>query len=266
MRPKTPFSLSPDPEYLYLTPALEATLHKCRYTIDYQQGLSSILGDAGVGKTSIMRALHNEYAQREDCQTVFMPSPSFATDFAFVKSISLEFGLKPRRSMVDQLAELRAFLIELHLTDKNAILLIDEAQKLAGPILEQVRMLLNFETDDAKMIQIILAGQLELRERLRDPSKKALRSRIFAPSLLAPPTIEETVEMLEYRCERFGEPNPVSVDAGRRAYERARGLPRDVLRICGHAYGVMKAFGLSEISVDAIDASADEIEESLGNE
>ena len=78
---QTPFSLSPDPAYLYLTPNLEATLHKCRYTINYRQGLSCFLGDVGVGKSTILRAVYNEYAEREDIVSVMIPSPNFATSF-----------------------------------------------------------------------------------------------------------------------------------------------------------------------------------------
>src|ERR1041385_3461463 len=124
---QTPFSLSPDPAYLYITPNLEATLHKCRYAIDYRQGLSAILGDIGVGKSSVIRYLHNEYAERDDTVVVYVPSPNFATDFAFVKALCLDLGLASRRSMLDQEAELRAFLIDLYGQEKNAVILIDEA-------------------------------------------------------------------------------------------------------------------------------------------
>jgi general secretion pathway protein A len=256
---QTPFSLSPDPGYLYLTPNLEATLHKCRYTIDYRQGLSCILGDVGVGKSTILRAVYNEYAEREDVVTVLVPSPNFATDFALVKALCLDMGLSPRRSMLDQEGELRAFLIQLYSEGKNAVVLVDEAQRLTGKMLEVVRVLLNFETDNAKLVQIILAGQLELRDRLRDPSKKAIRSRIFAPSLLAPLTLDETAGMIEFRCSRYGCANPFGPETVKAIYEASGGVPREALKICGIAWDMARLHGVDLVPPDAILAASTEL-------
>ena len=258
MRKKTPFSLSPDPAYLYLTPSLEATLHKCRYTIDYRQGLSVVLGDVGVGKSSILRTVYNEYAERDDVVAVMIPSPNFATDFAFVKALCLDLGLAARRSMLDQDGELRTHLINLYAEDKNAVVLIDEAQRLTGKMLEVVRVLLNFETDDAKLVQIILAGQLELRDKLKDPSKKAIRSRIFAPSLLAPLTLEETAGMIEFRCQQFGCPNPFDEAAVRAVYESSGGVPRDALKLCGLSWDMTQLHGLKQVPIEAVQAAVGE--------
>jgi general secretion pathway protein A len=257
---RTAFSVSPDPAYLYITPNLEATLHKCRYTIDYRQGLTCILGDVGLGKSSIIRYLYNEYAERDDVEAIYIPSPNFATDFAFMKALCLELGLPKRRSMLDQEGELRVHLINVYSDDRNVVLFIDEAQRLTGKMLEIVRVLLNFETDDAKLIQIVLAGQLELRDRLKDPSKKALRSRIFAPSLLAPLTLDETVDMLEFRCAQFRQRNPFGQDAVRALFERSSGVPRDMLRIAGIAWDMARMHDVDEVPVDGVHAAADEYE------
>lgn len=256
---QTPFSLSPDPAFLYLTPNLEATLHKCRYTINYRQGLSCILGDVGVGKSTILRTVYNEYAERDDVVTVMVPSPNFATDFALVKALCLDMGLPPRRSMLDQEGELRAFLIGLYAEGKNALVLIDESQRLTGKMLEVVRVLLNFETDNAKLVQIILAGQLELRDRLRDPSKKAIRSRIFAPSLLAPLTLDETAEMIQFRCSRFGSFNPFGPDAVKAIYEASGGVPREALKLCGIAWDMARLHGVDSVPPEAVMAAASEM-------
>jgi len=257
---RTAFSVSPDPAYLYLTANLEATLHKCRYTIDYRQGLTCILGDVGLGKSSIIRYLYNEYAEREDVEAIYIPSPNFATDFAFMKALCLDLGLAKRRSMLDQEGELRAHLIEAFGQDKNVVLFIDEAQRLKGKMLEIIRVLLNFETDDAKLIQIVLAGQLELRDSLKDPSKKALRSRIFAPSLLAPLTLDETREMIAFRCQLFGRPNPFEEEAVRALYERSSGVPRDMLKISGIADNMRLLHGVDTVPAEGVHAAADEYE------
>jgi general secretion pathway protein A len=204
--------------------------------------------------------VHNEYAERDDVAVVMVPSPNFATDFAFVKALCLDLGLAPRRSMLDQEGELRAFLINLYAEEKNALVLIDEAQRLTGKMLEVVRTLLNFETDSAKLVQIILAGQLELRDRLKDPSKKAIRSRIFAPSLLAPLTHEETAGMIEFRCKRFGVANPFTPEAVRAIYEASGGVPRDALKLCAIAYDMTQLHGLDEVPAEAVMAAAGEQE------
>jgi general secretion pathway protein A len=195
-----PFSISPNPVCLYLTGSLKSVISKVRYTIDERQGLTCILGDVGMGKSSVLRLLHAEYEADESARTCLIPTPSYASEFAFLKGLCGEFDLPPKRSLYDQEGVLKEFLISEYQQGKNVIIFIDEAQKLNGKMLEQVRAMLNFETSQEKLIQIVLAGQLELRDRLRDPSKKAIRSRIFAPSILNSLSINETKAMIEYRC------------------------------------------------------------------
>ena len=179
-----PFSISPNPAYLYLTPALQSVLEKCRYVIDDRQGLTVITGDVGMGKSTVLRYLWSEYSLRDDTVTSLMPTPTYPTDFSFLKALSGDFKLNARRSLVDQEDELRVFMMQCFADERNVVVFIDEAQKLTGRQLEMVRVLLNFETNSEKLVQIVLAGQIELRHKLADKSKKALRSRILVPSLL----------------------------------------------------------------------------------
>jgi type II secretory pathway predicted ATPase ExeA len=118
--------------------------------------------------------------------------------------------------MGDQENELRAFLIQQFAEDRVCVVFVDEAQRLPGRQLELVRTLLNFETDDTKLIQIVLSGQLELRVKLMDASKKALRSRIFAPSLLAALTLQETRDMVAFRCTQARLTNPLMTRLSKR--------------------------------------------------
>jgi general secretion pathway protein A len=248
-----PFSISPNPHFLYLTPSLKTTLIKVKYAIDHRQGLTAILGDVGMGKSSIVRKLFGEYVSREDVKAGLIPSPGFATEFAFLKGICKEFDVPFKRSQLDQEDVLRGFLIDLYTENKNCVVFIDEAQRLTGKQLEQVRTMLNFETDNAKLIQVVLSGQLELRDKLRDESKKAIRSRIFAPSLLDPLTHAETNEMIDFRCDQAGIENPFNQKVIEEIYKRTGGVPREVLKVCGLAYGFMQGLGLSEISTDLIE-------------
>lgn len=257
-RPKQPFSISPDPSLLYLTPALKSTVHKVRYVIENRQGLTAILGDVGLGKSSLLRYLLGQYVGREDVVTTLIPSPNFPSDFAFLKSLCGDFGLRPRRSMVDQEQELRGFLISLYEQDRTAVIYIDEAQRLTGKMLELVRVLLNFETEDTKLINIVLAGQLELRSKLMDPSKKAIRSRIFAPSLLAPLSLAEAREMISFRCEQAQVTNPFPEPTIDAIYAVTGGNPRDVLKVCAIAWDMAQLSGETQVPLELIDVAAAE--------
>ena len=240
---KQPFSISPNPLLLYLTPALHVTLEKVRFVVDSRQGLTAILGDVGLGKSSIIRYLFNEYDAREDSAATLIPSPNFPSEFAFLKKICADFGLPARRSMGDQENELRNLLINLYSEDKVCVVFIDEAQRLPGRQLELVRTLLNFETDETKLIQVVLSAQLELRTKLMDASKKALRSRIFAPSMLAPLSLNETEEMVEFRCKQAGVRNTFTKAAIESLYTLSGGVPRELLKIAAVAWKFSESDG-----------------------
>lgn len=231
-----PFSISPNPALLYLTSALRVTLEKVRFVVDERQGLTAILGDVGLGKSTVLRYLFNEYDARDDASATMIASPNFPSEFAMLKKICADFDLPARRSMVDQENELRAFLIRLYSEDKLCVVFIDEAQRLTGRQLELVRTLLNFETDDTKLIQVVLSAQLELRAKLADSSKKALRSRIFAPSMLAALSLNEMSEMVAFRCTQAGVSNPFTKDALEALYTRTGGVPREVLKVASVAW------------------------------
>lgn len=257
-KPRQPFSISPNPSLLYLTPSLKSTIHKVRYVIDNRQGLTAILGDVGLGKSTVLRYLLGQHVGREDVVTALIPSPNFPSDFAFLKSLCGDFGLRPRRSMVDQEQELRGFLVNLYMEDKTAVVFIDESQRLTGKMLELVRVLLNFETEDTKLIQIVLAGQLELRTKLMDPSKKAIRSRIFAPSLLAPLSLAETREMIAFRCEQAQVANPFSDAVVDAVYSTTGGVPREVLKVCAVAWDMTIMAGEEKVPLELIEAAVGE--------
>jgi len=245
-----PFSTSPSPGFLYQTPGIRAALHKTRYAIDRRQGLTAILGDVGMGKSSLLRLLYGDYAAKEDMVVSFMPTPSATSEFAFLKEITGDFGLAPKRSYQAQEVELRAFLIEQHRDGKNVVVFIDEAQRLRNTMLEIVRAMLNYETNTAKLIQIVLAGQIELRERLLDPSQKAIRSRIFAPSVLAPLTLGETKAMLEFRCEQADIPFPFTDDAIQTIYDATGGVPREILKVAAVAFELSRMNELTGVDAE----------------
>jgi len=254
---KQPFSISPNPFLLYLTPALQVTLEKVRFVVDSRQGLTAILGDVGLGKSTVIRYLFNEYDAREDVAATLIPSPNFPSEFAFLKKICADFELPARRSMVDQENELRRFLLDIYARDRLCVVFIDEAQRLTGRQLELVRTLLNFETDETKLIQVVLAAQLELKQKLADSSKKALRSRIFAPSLLAPLSLNETQEMVNFRCKQAGAKNTFTSEAIETLYTLTGGIPREILKVAAVAWRFSEADG-NKITPELIQEAAGE--------
>src|ERR1051325_3705478 len=254
---KQPFSISPNPLLLYLTPALQVTLEKVRFVVDSRQGLTAFLGDVGLGKSTVIRYLFNEYDAREDVAATMIPSPNFPSEFAFLKKICADFSLPARRSMADQENELRNFLLGLYAEDKVCVIFIDEAQRLPGRQLELVRTLLNFETDETKLIQVVLAAQLELKQKLADSSKKALRSRIFAPSLLAPLSLNETQEMVNFRCQQAGAKNTFAPETIETLYTLTGGIPREILKVAAVAWRFSEADG-NKITPELIQEAAGE--------
>lgn len=248
-----PFSTSPSPGYLYKTTAINAALHKTRYTIDRRQGLTAILGDVGMGKSSLLRLLYGDYAAKDEAVASFIPTPAFTSEFAFLKEITEDFGLPAKRSLQLQEKELRDYLYGRFESGQNVVVFIDEAQRLNNKMLERVRAMLNYETNTAKLIQIVLAGQIELKERLLDPSQKAIRSRIFAPSVLAPLTLGETRAMIAFRCSEAEIAVPFPDEVVEEIYEAAGGVPREILKVCAVAYELARLNGLKVVTGDVME-------------
>src|SRR6185369_17464034 len=141
---------------------------------------------------------------------------------------------------------------------QNAVLFIDEAQRLTPKMLEQIRAFLNYETDEDKLIQIVLVGQIELLEVLRDPKRKAIRSRLFAPSILDPLSLTETRQMLSFRCELAEMPNPFPDETINAVYAITGGVPRDVLKVCAIAFELAKMNGEKAVPAEAIPYAAEQ--------
>jgi general secretion pathway protein A len=229
---ENPFSVSPNPRYYYLSKLHRAILSKVDYVVDHRQGLTVIYGDLGTGKTTLARLLVDRLAERN--HVVFITNPNFKSEMHMVKAISAEFGLPPRRSLFAQMEVLQAHLIEMYAEGRNPVIIIDEAQLMREKQFEIIRQLSNFETNDTKLLQIILAGQLELKKKLR--VKPALMSRIVISSTLQPFSPDELADMILFRIKMAGGKGDVFVsDSLERVYEHSRGIPREAIKLCGFA-------------------------------
>jgi general secretion pathway protein A len=226
------FSISPNPRFFYITPNIQAAIAKTNYVIRSKQGLTTIIGDVGLGKTSLLRLLYNEYDDNPNVTAAFIVNPKQTSETAFLKAVCTEFGVTTRRSQRETEYELRNFLYEQAAAGKTVVLFIDEAQQLRGPMFEQIRQILNYETDDLKLLNIVMAGQIELRYKLADKSKRALVSRIAVTSNLDALTLQDTLGMINFRCHVANVENPFEDDAIRAIYAYSRGIPREAIKLC----------------------------------
>jgi general secretion pathway protein A len=190
-----------------------------------------------MGKSSLLRYLSSGYEADETCTvSYFADSRKFKTSFDFLKMISADFDIAPKRSQTAQMDAIEEFLANNHQQGKTTMVFIDEAQRLNMDSLELVRALLNYETNTEKLVQVVLSGQLELRDRLQQSKYRAFRSRIVAPHLMQPFTAEETVAMIRFRLESWGVENPFTDTSLLRIHQLSSGIPRDILMLCQHAY------------------------------
>ena len=253
-----PFSISPNPNTLFITPNLKAVLYQARGTVNRRQGLVAILADAGMGKSTIVRFLYGEYDADQKVTATFIPTPQFPSLFSMMKSICADFSIEPRRSLLEQQDNLQEFLVGEYQAGRNVVIFIDEAQLLSNTLLEGVRAMLNFETNNAKLIQVVLAGQLELKTRLDAERNKAIKSRIHSYALLNPLTDREMRQMIDHRCKAAEIQNPFTSEALDRIWEITKGVPRHVLKICDKAYDYMNINEVTEVTLEYIDPAAED--------
>lgn len=254
-----PFSLSPDPRFFFLSTQHKTALAKITYTAEQRQGLSVVYGDVGVGKTTIARRIYQIYNDNPDFEAAYLPMPIFPSEFQLLKAICGEFGLPPKRSKYAQIELLNTYLIDVWKQGKNALLIIDEAQALVGPQFELIRQLLNFESNTQKLIQIIMIGQNELRNKLR--LKKPLRSRIATRSTIEPLDQHDTRDMINFRVMVAGRLEPLFTDeALQTIYDHSHGMPRDICALGLNVLPLALLRNTSIIDVGLIQESINELD------
>lgn len=247
-----PFSLSPDPRFLYLSPQHHLALSKIRYVIESRQGLAVMYGDIGLGKSTLIRRIHDLYHEDEEFETVLITNPDLPSEMQLLKRITDSFGLERRRSKLDQMQELEAYLIELFSKGKNVLILIDEAQMMRGRMFELVRQITNFESNSSKLVQIVLSGQNNLRNKLK--LKRPLLSRAASIATLDPFTLEETQEMIEFRLTVAGRKVALfEDDAVTEIHTKTKGVPREIVKLCMNTLTLAAISGLTKIGREMVE-------------
>jgi len=198
-----PFSLTPDPRFLWLSETHEEGLAALYYGITRRKGFVLLTGEVGAGKTTLLRAVLERLPA--DTETALVLNTADLSPMDLLKLIATEFGLPSEvKSKADYLIALNRFLLGRLERGFNTLLVIDEAQNLGAAALEEVRLLSNLETDTQKLLQIVLTGQPELLQRLSDPALRQLRQRIAIEHHVEFLQADEVAAYLRHRVEVGG--------------------------------------------------------------
>ena len=246
---ENPFSLTPDPAYLYLSRNHKEAFDHLLYGINERKGFIVITGGIGTGKTTLCRALLGTLDSSTKTALIFN---AYISDMELLRTINQEFGVGeevPGQSKKDYIDSLNQFLLETFSRGGNAVLLIDEAQNLSHTVLEQIRMLSNLETEKEKLVQIVLAGQSELRELLSSSSLRQLDERIMVRYNLKPLAKKDIQGYVEHRLVVAGGKGNVRFTKGalEAIYGYSQGNPRRINGVCDRA--LLIAYSKDEFSI-----------------
>jgi len=233
---ENPFNVNPDPRYLYLTKQIEEALTGLMYGIQTRKGFITLTGEVGTGKTTLVNRLLDWLRQRRT-RTAFLFNSRMNTSHLF-DFILAEFEIVcESRTKSQQLMKLNQWLLERYRAGETAVLIIDEAQNLSYPVLEEIRMLTNLETSTEKLLQIVLSGQPELEEKLKLPQLRQLKQRITLRCKTAPLTKEQTHAYIAERLRIAGTTGEqiFSPEAMDTVHMYSLGIPRVVNLLCEHA-------------------------------
>jgi putative secretion ATPase (PEP-CTERM system associated) len=228
-----PFRITPDPRFLYLSEKHAEALDHLTYGITQGEGFMVISGDVGTGKTTVIRSLL-ERLDDSKIKTAVILNPLLEIE-DLLKSILEDFGLSPKgNSKKELIDQLNSFLLSLNRESRKAVVIIDESQNLAPDLLEELRSLSNLETDQEKLLQIVMVGQLELWAKLNRPNLRQLKQRISVNYRLEPLSLKESKEYIFYRLSIAGFRGELtfSFRALCRVFKISQGIPRLINLLC----------------------------------
>lgn len=231
---REPFGVTPDPEFLFMTPGHREVLAQLLYAVQERKGFILVTAEVGMGKTTLLSALRE---QLDSTTAVAYVSNSMLPFQGILEYMLEDFELeKPGESHAQRLVTLQNFLIERHRAGQNTVLILDEAQNLYPQTLEQIRLLSNLETTKEKILQIILVGQPELQARLDLPELRQLKQRIGMICSIPPMTRAGTRNYIRTRLRMAGAQDVglFGEDSLQRIAEYAEGIPRVVNTLCDH--------------------------------
>ncbi len=229
---EAPFNITPDPKFLFFSDKHREALNHLLFGIRQRKGFIQLTGEVGAGKTTLCRALLQKLG--DNYKTALILNPCLSQN-ELIRAILTEFGLNPaKENRVAYLDTLNKFLLEEVHAGNDVVLIIDEAQDLSIDMLEQVRLLSNLETNERKLLQIILMGQPELRDKLNDDRLRQLRQRITVRYHLPALTREELQSYIQHRIHTGGGNGRPNFNRGaiRKIHRYSRGIPRLINAVC----------------------------------
>jgi general secretion pathway protein A len=252
-----PFALTPDPRFIYFTPSHTEAMANLHYGIESGKGLIVVTGEVGTGKTTILRWMMQRLDRTVLVGYIFNPR---LTVPEFYQHVARLFDVQEWENKSELLFALGQTLEARHARGLRTVLIIDEAHGLSTAVLEEIRLLSNFESDSAKQLQIVLTGQPELREVLNNPDLRQLKQRVALRCEIKPlPNIEETERYVKARLLVAGAArtdifSPGAIDY---IFRCAAGIPRQINNLCDNALLTGYAAGLQTISRAVIEEVAD---------
>ncbi|MBG6071040.1 MULTISPECIES: ExeA family protein [unclassified Polaromonas] len=268
-----PFSIAPDPRYLFMSERHREALAHLLYGVAGPHGAGSgtgggfvlLTGDIGTGKTTICRCFMEQIPA--GCHVAYIFNPKL-TVTELLQSVCEEFHITAAAATAsgaptvkDYIDALNSFLLKSHAAGESSVLIIDEAQNLSADVLEQLRLLTNLETSERKLLQIVLIGQPELRTLLARPEMEQLAQRVIARFHLDALTEAESAQYIEHRLSVAGFTGPLPFDrsAIQRIHRLTRGVPRRINLLCGRALLGAWANGLFRVNRPVVDKAAVEV-------
>ncbi len=241
---RAPFGLLPDPDFFFPAPPHLSARETLKYTIESGEGFMVLIGEAGTGKTLLVRVLLREINKNKVPAILISP---MVTPTELLRLILVELGEEGCQAddMATLLARFQRTLLDLAGKGKELLIIVDEAQNLPVDSLEQLRMLSNIETNNRKLLQILLVGQPGLKEKLQDPALGQLSQRVVVTENLRPFDLKESVEYINFRLARAGQGGlDMSRGAGKLLYKDSMGIPRLINRLMDRTL----LFGCADIS------------------
>lgn len=258
---ENPFNITPDPRFIYFAAHHKEAYDHVMYGIHQRKGFIELTGEVGSGKTTLCRAVLAALS-RDNVETALILNPTL-TETQLLRAILQDFGLPVRgRDRLAYIETLNEFLLERNRNGGNVALIIDEAQDLSPQVMEQIRLLSNLETDQHKLIQMVLCGQPELKARLARPELRQLRQRITVRYHIPPLSTEDTAMYIKHRLWIAGSDGSTTFEPGaiQEIYKYARGGPRLINSVCDNALLAGYVSGTRVIDVKCIKKAIKQLE------
>ena len=256
----TPFTLTPDPRFIVFTPSYNEVLASLYYGLENAKGLIVLTGEVGTGKTTALRWILRRLDSSVLAAYVFNPRLSIDE---FYHHVTQMLNIKDWTNKAELLQVMGRVLEERHRRGLRTVLIIDEAHELSDYVLEEIRLLMNFESDNAKHLQIVLTGQPELREKLNQPNLRQLKQRVaLRCKMHALPNVEEIERYITERLLIGGsdQPNIFTPGAIDFIFQCSEGIPRQINNLCDNAMLAAYAAGEQIIGRQIIEEVADNLD------